>query len=315
MTTYLVKPGDTLSSIARSNHTSVLALQKLNGIKNPNQIRAGQVLVTSPPPAPRAASQAAARSNDAAQKVLSVPVGTAVAVCPAVNGPDFKKRAGGDDNVDVLYALADGSAQNAGLLGHAKGEVGAGLLKTSHAGNFGDSYVGGSHKMESMSAEVKASGGIVTGVGGTASAKAAVKSQEGSLFTGKDPNNPWAEAGGEYNLLQAEAKGDILLGSDGKRAGVALGGKAGAAAASGDVKGEINIPIPFTNWTVSARGKGGGSVGSVGAGAGAAAYKDLESGRYHAGVWGEAAALVGLSGDLDLSVGPRYSTRERPNGP
>jgi type VI secretion system secreted protein VgrG len=166
-----------------------------------------------------------------------------------------------------------------------------------------------------MTAEAKASGGVVAGVGGTASAKAALMTQEGSLFVGTSQNNPWAEAGGEYSLLQAEAKADALLGSDGRRAGFALGGKAGSAVASGDLKGEINIPIPFTDWTLSLRGKGGGSVGAVGAGAGAHAIKDLETGRYHMGAWGEAAVLAGLKGDVDLSVGPSYSSRERNNGP
>lgn len=41
---YVVKKGDTLSAIARKNKTTVNALVKLNNIKNPNLIFAGQVL-------------------------------------------------------------------------------------------------------------------------------------------------------------------------------------------------------------------------------------------------------------------------------
>lgn len=52
--------------------------------------------------------------------------------------------------------------------------------------------------------------------------------------------------------------------------GVALGGKAGASAAEGNLKGEINIPIPFTDWTISGRGKVSGDAGAVGVDGGAA---------------------------------------------
>ena len=44
MTTYRVRPGDSLSSIAAKHRTSVRALQHLNSIKNPHQLRAGMVL-------------------------------------------------------------------------------------------------------------------------------------------------------------------------------------------------------------------------------------------------------------------------------
>lgn len=43
--TYIVRRGDTLFSIARRYGTNVETLQRLNGLSNPNQIRAGQVLI------------------------------------------------------------------------------------------------------------------------------------------------------------------------------------------------------------------------------------------------------------------------------
>jgi LysM repeat protein len=43
-TTYKVRKGDTLSGIAKHFHVSVNSLARANGIKNPNQIFAGQVL-------------------------------------------------------------------------------------------------------------------------------------------------------------------------------------------------------------------------------------------------------------------------------
>ncbi len=42
--TYTVRAGDNLSSIAATNGTSVSALVQLNGLANPNMIRAGQTL-------------------------------------------------------------------------------------------------------------------------------------------------------------------------------------------------------------------------------------------------------------------------------
>jgi membrane-bound lytic murein transglycosylase D len=42
--TYRVRSGDSLSTIAQKHRTSVRTLQRLNGIRNPNRIRAGMVL-------------------------------------------------------------------------------------------------------------------------------------------------------------------------------------------------------------------------------------------------------------------------------
>jgi len=56
-TTYVVRPGDTLSKIAAQFGTTYLAIAQLNGITNPNFIQVGQVLripggSTVPPPGP-----------------------------------------------------------------------------------------------------------------------------------------------------------------------------------------------------------------------------------------------------------------------
>lgn len=45
--TYKIKPGDSLSKIAKNNDTTISALATLNGIKNINKIKAGQVLKLS----------------------------------------------------------------------------------------------------------------------------------------------------------------------------------------------------------------------------------------------------------------------------
>lgn len=51
-TTYRVRPGDTLSRIARRHHTTVEALAARNGIADPHRIRAGTVLVVDGPTSP-----------------------------------------------------------------------------------------------------------------------------------------------------------------------------------------------------------------------------------------------------------------------
>ncbi|MFT5468334.1 MAG: LysM repeat protein [Verrucomicrobiales bacterium] len=45
--TYIVRPGDTLSRIARENRTSITNLMGLNGLNNPDQLQVGQTLVIS----------------------------------------------------------------------------------------------------------------------------------------------------------------------------------------------------------------------------------------------------------------------------
>jgi LysM repeat protein len=39
-----VQRGDSLGVIARKHRTTVSALQRINGIRNPNQVRAGMLL-------------------------------------------------------------------------------------------------------------------------------------------------------------------------------------------------------------------------------------------------------------------------------
>lgn len=66
MATYQIKYGDTLSQIAKDNGTTVAELAQLNGIANPNVIRAGQT-INLPDKAPAAsAQQSAAQQTQAA---------------------------------------------------------------------------------------------------------------------------------------------------------------------------------------------------------------------------------------------------------
>ena len=51
-TTYVVRPGEHLGSIASSHGTTVAAIAAANGLANPNLVVAGSRLVLPPPPAP-----------------------------------------------------------------------------------------------------------------------------------------------------------------------------------------------------------------------------------------------------------------------
>src|SRR5947209_4985247 len=57
-TTYTVKRGDSLSSIAKRNHTTVTSLLKMNGLKNADHVLIGQTLKLADAPAPAAAKPA-----------------------------------------------------------------------------------------------------------------------------------------------------------------------------------------------------------------------------------------------------------------
>lgn len=269
------------------------------------------------PGAPPAAQEGVEEGEKAAEEKSDEEPGNVVCNCPADNIDDGKPpivRAGGDDNVDVIYAEGDANAEAAGALGHVDAQAEVGAVRMEHAGTFGDNPVGGSHNLDVATAGAKFEGGIVNGAGLQAQADANAIKQSGSVFLGSDENNPLAEAGGEYALGSAEAKANALLGNDGTRRGVALGGGLQAAAAKGDVSGEINIPIPFTDWTIGGRAKVGGSAGSVGLGGNVQALQDLDTGRFHLGAAGEAALLLGLGLDIDLSIGPAYTDRDRPGG-
>ena len=125
-----------------------------------------------------------------------------------------------------------------------------------------------------------------------------------------DEVNPFARGEAEGKVLQAGAKGDALLGYDGKRVGVALGAEAQASLASGRAGSEYNIPIPFTGLSFQIKGGVSGSAGSVGGGAGGHGYYDTEEGRVHVGSFGGIDLGAGLGLDFDLSFGSKPTKRK-----
>jgi len=255
------------------------------------------------------ASGASPATVSPAQVGDPAPGGEPPPVAPPPEG--FKHRLGGDDNVDVMYIEGSGSFTDDGETATLEGEFGLGGVRMDHSGHLAGP-LGGSHNLNVLTGEASFYAGDTRYGGGMeAKASASMVEQQGSLFLGEDENNPFIEADAGYKLMTAEAKFDYLLGSDGRRRGVSLGAGAEAKAATGHVRAERNIRIPLTDHTISVRFKGSGSAGSAGGSAGGYGYQDIETGRVHVGVFGRAALGLGLGGDLDISVGPAYETRDR----
>ncbi|OWV38209.1 N-acetylmuramoyl-L-alanine amidase [Bacillus spizizenii] len=105
--TYTVKKGDTLSVIAKEHGVSVATLQSLNGIKNPNLIKGGQVLkltgssTSSPKPSSKKTSYA-------------LPSGVIRVTSPMRKGDDVRRI---QNALASLYFYPDKGAKNNGIDG------------------------------------------------------------------------------------------------------------------------------------------------------------------------------------------------------
>jgi type VI secretion system secreted protein VgrG len=187
----------------------------------------------------------------------------------------------------------------------AEANVAGAQLKGEKRGDFG--AFGG--EMDILSASAKGHAGTTaygTGAQGEASAVMArgkVAGELGNLGTGG--------VGGslEGKEFYAEAKGQALLGDDGRYIGAALGGKAEAAAVGGTAGSEVTIPIGWLpgvpdDWTLSAKGEASGALGVAKAEGGAYGYYDRADGRAHAGTFAGIGLGVGGAVLGDVSVGP-----------
>jgi type VI secretion system secreted protein VgrG len=114
---------------------------------------------------------------------------------------------------------------------------------------------------------------------------------------------------GTGELFSADAKGQALLGDDGRYVGAALGGKASARVAQASGEENVSIPIGWlpgvpNDWTIAAKGEQSASAGSAGIGAGAYGYYDRVDSRVHAGIFGDIEAGLGIKTGMDASIGP-----------
>ena len=206
--------------------------------------------------------------------------------------------------------------------GGAGGGGGKGVItKPTPKGEFSEALADtetdvGKDGFEARALYVKGKGqaGAETGVAARGEAEAGLVQVKGAVpILGSDKNNPLLEVGGEANVVQAKAKGDLLIGDDGRRVGLSVGGGVGFTSASVDGKVELNIRIPFTDYSFSIRGGGGVSApGSLGVAAGGHGYYDKNEKRAHLGAFaGGKLGIGGVDVGLDISFGRKYQSRER----
>ncbi|WP_428658417.1 PAAR domain-containing protein [Runella sp.] len=239
----------------------------------------------------------AAREND--------PTGCGVAGVsgvgmPAVTGPpapgvpgsfDKKGAVVGDGDAGFLWGQVSGYSNKDGAQGIAKGSGEHIEGKTT----VGGATVAGS--ADGLTGTVE--GHIGKGSIG-ASAQGSVVTAQGSV-TDAQGN----KVGGQGGLFNAQAGGDILLGTDGRRTGVGIGGSLQASVAEGQMDSTGVYNIPFTDYTFNVGSTLGGSVGSVGAAANAGAYHDAADDRYHLAGMIDIEAVIGAKLGLDLSIGKK----------
>ncbi|WP_051248989.1 type VI secretion system Vgr family protein [Inquilinus limosus] len=214
------------------------------------------------------------------------------------SGPNSAKVMGAEGKVATSFgpdkATVDAEATVAGaqLRGEKRGDLGA---------------VSG--EMDILSATAKGHAGLTpygAGAHGEAAAYMArgkVAGELGDLKTGG--------VGGalEGQQFYAKAEGDALFGDDGRRVGVALGGKASASALGGSAESQTTIPIGWLpgvpdDWTLNMKEKASAKVGGVGAKGGGYAYYDRADERYYAGAYAGLGVLLGAGVEQEVSIGP-----------
>ncbi len=103
--TYTVKKGDVLSVIAEKTGVSMKTLQSLNGIKNPNLIRVGQVIKLT---------DSAGSSSNGKKSSFRLPAGTFKVTSPLTRGEAVKQI---QTALAALHYYPDKSAKNFGIDG------------------------------------------------------------------------------------------------------------------------------------------------------------------------------------------------------
>ncbi|PSA95851.1 N-acetylmuramoyl-L-alanine amidase [Bacillus atrophaeus] len=107
--TYTVKKGDTLSGIAKAEGVSVATLQSLNGIKNPNLIKVGQVLKL------KGSSGSSGSSSSSKKSSYTLPSGIFKVKSPLMKGAAVTKI---QKALAALYFYPDKGVKNNGIDGY-----------------------------------------------------------------------------------------------------------------------------------------------------------------------------------------------------
>lgn len=217
------------------------------------------------------------------------------------------------DGVSAMHIegrISDGDGD--GNLDTAEGSLEAVRLRNAGQVNVGEAELGGTHSMDMLYANGRASyipgpgmeGGSVSG---TAEA-GMVKWGAGGTIGAADSKglNPILGVAGEVNMMHAKADGDMLIGSDGNRVGLVGKGELGAEALKGEAVGTTTIPI-WPGYNVQAVGKASAAAGAVGGGGGAWLYYDKKQGRLRGGIMGILKVLVGLGAEVEISVGRAFA--------
>jgi len=129
------------------------------------------------------------------------------------------------------------------------------------------------------------------------------------VFAGDNGLNPFLAVDLEGDALQVNERTEVMVGDDGQRVGIILGGGGGYTAIEG--KGTVRVGTPtIFGITVQNQGSVNGGVGE-GAAMDFHAYWDREEQRFHLGGGLAGKVLGGLGLDGDISVGKPYE----PDGP
>ena len=310
---HAVKQGDSLSILAKKYHITLKQLLNANpDIKNPDLINIGQniKIPLNDVSSPISGHFNVSKDNDFSfispendiPEISAYELEKGKTTSPTSINYSYDLKAASNDSgsIKAIYSEGEIGVKEEGILGSINSEINVGAIRMDNVGTKG--IVGGSHKMDAFHANAKAEAAAVWGVGGKASAEVQMMKESVSGFIG-EKENPFIEGEAGYSLLEAEAKGDLLLGYDGKQTGLEAGASASVGPVSGKLGGEINIPILFTDWSIGLKG----DVSGPSVGAGARVKFDHEEERLHIGAFGK--LLLGVS--LDISIGKKYKSRDR----
>ncbi len=189
---------------------------------------------------------------------------------------------------------------------------------TGHTGTFGSSRQlkasvkhqsatidqGGGYTQTATADYGTSTGEVHTGAGSAGGGIQGAVYNVQDKVTDKDGNS----FAGQGTVGTAQASTDILVGTDGRRTGIALGGAVQASALEAQGDAVAVIPIPFTDSSINLGSTLGGSAGSVGAAANVGAYHDAADNRVHFAGMIDIAAVFGLKLGLDISIGAKAAS-------